>query len=429
MTIISTTRKNHPIFKNRQFEIQQRQTLVNALDTVDYESYKYNKKANNMHKLSLYVPTLACLLAYVKLAPKFEKNSISSKLAFLASFTALSLLGFGLYDKKQAETLYKSNIAGQQDAIEELKDPRLFLPFTEEKQQILENNSLYKYYLEKRYSKDYSIFTDLNLAKHIKFSKEINDKMNSFYPANTNTNAVSKAINEIDNKTQDYTKKITAGMNILFAAGTAASACIPCIGSKILNKLNISRIKKVGIRTFLELIPFIGIAGVACSNYFNKAEQYSRYKAKEDFINNRQENNSILHTTIEYIRTRGEYRQKIQRQKDLAAVKNAILKTSEVSQNEINQAKNFQIKFFNTINSKERTDNMKKNLLNNSLSKDWLLYSLVLPIFFIYDLIGNKKNSNKNKQSSLFKLYSLVTGSYLANALLISVLNKNKIDK
>ena len=416
-------------FSNRQSNVQQRQTLVNALDTVDYESYKYNKKANDMHKLSLYVPTLTCLLAYTKLAPKFKKTSLFSKFAFLTSFTMLSLLGFGLYGKKQADKLYKSNIAGQQDAMEELKDPRLFLSFTEEKQQILENNSLYKYYLEKRYSKYYSIFTDLNLAKHIKFSKEINDKMNSFYPANTDTNAVSKAINEIDNKTQDYTKKITAGMNILFAAGTAASACIPCIGSKILNKLNISRIKKVGIQTFLELIPFIGIAGVACSNYFNKAEQYSRYKAKEDFINNRQENNSILHTTIEYLRTRGEYRQKIQRQKDLAAVKNAILKTSEVSQNEINQAKNFQTKFFNTINSKERTDNMKKNLLNNSLSKDWLLYSLALPIFFIYDLIGNKKNSRKNKQSSLFKLYSLVTGSYLANALLISALNKNKIDK
>lgn len=429
MVDISIGKLGSQNFSNRQSNVQQRQTLLNALDTVDYESYKYNKKANDMHKLSLYVPTLACLLAYTKLAPKFEKSSFGAKFAFLASFTALSLLGFGLYDKKQAETLYKSNIAGQQDAMEELKDTRLFLPFTEEKQQILENNSLYKYYLEKRYSKDYSIFTDFNLPKHIKFSKEINDKMNSFYPANTDTNAVSKAINEIDNKTQDYTKKITAGMNILFAAGTAASACIPYIGSKILNKLNISRIENVGIRTFLELIPFVGIAGVACSNYFNKAEQYSRYKAKEDFINNRQENNSILHTTIEYLRTRGKYRQKIQRQKDLAAVKNEILKSSEASQNEINQAKDFQTKFFNTINSKERTDNMKKNLLNNSLSKDWLLYSLVLPIFFIYDLIGNKKNSRKNKQSSLFKLYSLVTGSYLANALLISALNKNKIDK
>ena len=46
--------------------------------------------------------------------------------------------------------MYKSNIAGQQAAEEELNDPRLFLPFTEEKQQILENSSLYKYYLEKK---------------------------------------------------------------------------------------------------------------------------------------------------------------------------------------------------------------------------------------------------------------------------------------
>ena len=83
-------------FCSRQSDIQKKQILVNALDTVDYESYKYNKKANDMHKLSLYVPTLACLLAYTKLAPKFEKSSFGAKFAFLASFTALSLLGFGL---------------------------------------------------------------------------------------------------------------------------------------------------------------------------------------------------------------------------------------------------------------------------------------------------------------------------------------------
>ena len=208
MVNISIGKTSLQNFCSRQADIQERQILVNALDTVDYESYKYNKKANNMQKLSLYVPTLACLLAYTKLAPKFKKPSFSSKFAFLASFTALSLLGFGLYSKKAADNLYKSNIAGQQAAEEELNDPRLFLPFTEEKQQILENSSLYKYYLDKRYSKDYSIFTDFNLPKHIKFSKELNDKKDLFNPTETDTNTVSKAINEIDKKRRITPKKL-----------------------------------------------------------------------------------------------------------------------------------------------------------------------------------------------------------------------------
>ncbi len=283
--------------------------------------------------------------------------------------------------------------------------------------------------LKKKYSSDYSILTDFNLPKYIKFSKELNDKKDLFNPTETDTNAVSKAINEIDKKTQDYTKKITAGMNILFAAGTLASSIIPGIGGKIVNKLNTSRIKKAGIRTFLELIPFIGLAGAACSNYFNKAEHYSRYKAKEDFISNKQDSKNILETTIEYLRSKNEYKQKIQRQKDLVRLKNEILKTSEVSSGEINKAADYQAEFFNAINSKERTGNMKKNLLINSLSRDWLLYSLSLPLFFIYDLIGNNKNKCGNKQGSLFKLYSLMAGSYLVNALLILALNKNKIDK
>ncbi len=78
-------------FCSRQADIQERQILVNALDTVDYESYNYNKKANKMHQLSLYVPTLACLLAYTKLAPKFKK------LLFLQSLHFLLLLQHYLY--------------------------------------------------------------------------------------------------------------------------------------------------------------------------------------------------------------------------------------------------------------------------------------------------------------------------------------------
>ena len=93
---------------------------------------------------------------------------------------------------------------------------------------------------------------------------------------------------------------------------------------------------------------------VATNGFFSTVEKISRQKAKEDFINNTSNDKNFLQTTIEYLKTKGDYEQKVLRQKDLVPIKNSIITDFPANENEIEEAKKSQTEFFDAIKSEER---------------------------------------------------------------------------
>ena len=92
---------------------------------------------------------------------------------------------------------------------------------------------------------------------------------------------------------------------------------------------------------------------------------------------------SIFETTIDYFKTRKEYKQKIGQQKDLLLIKNSVLANSKPSKEEINEAKEFKTKFYNAMNSEKRIENKRREKLEETISNRYLYYLLIEPILIM----------------------------------------------
>lgn len=415
-------------FNCQQYDISKKRTFINALDIVDDEVNKNNSKANDASKLLMFLPVGilgATAFGYSKLYPNFEKSSVVSKIPVLACFAALSALVTGLYVKKDANILYKSNILGQQNGLKQLDNPKSFLPLSDENLQKVENRDIYKYYKAKNHPKDYSVFTNFDILGHREFLKESKRETDSFKPTKNEQNEISNFVSDIDKKTQDYTQKTIAGMNIIFAIGTFACGGLLCTLDKIVKKCGRSKKMfplKVAILAMTPLIPFFVMERAVDGNLYNNIEKISRYKAKEDFINNTQNDKNILETAIDYLKTKKEYKQKVRKQGMLAVLKNNALKSSESIATEIENAKNMQKSFVNAINSEQRMKNIKNDKLHKSICKNLIFGSLIFPLGILAIQITEKLNRRISKQQkkSILALYTLIASTFLANALLIS---------
>ena len=94
----------------------------------------------------------------------------------------------------------------------------------------------------------------------------------------------------------------------------------------------------------------------------------------------------------------------------------------DVSEDEIKKAKESQTAFFDAVKAENRQKNIKKNLLNNSITQDFILGSLIIPIL---SLFPKSFDNTKNKLGkSLSLMFALTAGVFATNAGLTLFRNK-----
>ena len=114
MLKISTNNSPTNNFKQQQFDISKRRTLVNAVDTLDLEINQCNKEFNSLQKTSLVCFSAIFAFIIAKFGENLDGNKLykltgSKMFSLMLGVTALSMLLFGLLNKKRADGMYKTN--------------------------------------------------------------------------------------------------------------------------------------------------------------------------------------------------------------------------------------------------------------------------------------------------------------------------------
>ena len=313
--------------KRKSLNSAEKRTLVNALDTIDLEVENGKKRAD---KLNSRNETLPSLLFYLSVPIKIEKLSPSKFSALLFGMIGVGAVGFGLSNKKYAQTIFENEILAQKksgmfetenSSKNDLSNPNLFLPITDTKQKQIDEMEIVKEIKSKKYSdKSLDIFISPFSKENHEYSQELNDIKKVYKTEKPVLTDVSEAVKQIDDSAKDYSKKALIGINSILALTSAAGIGLTTLLQKS-NEILLKSIKNVYIKSFatiLPLAPMFGLMLVADSNIVKDVDKISRYKAKEDFLKNSNMQNdklsfakkSIFETTIDYFKTRKEYKQK-----------------------------------------------------------------------------------------------------------------------
>ena len=389
-------------FKDKQKSLNsaQKRTLVNALDTIDLEVENGKKRADKLNSRNEGLPVFLTLPFFLV---SFNKLSPSKFLALLLGMIGVGAVSFGLTNKKNAQIILENEILAQKksgmfetenSSKNDLSNPNLFLPITDTKQKQIDEMEIVKEIKSKKYSdKSQNIFYFRFSKKNNEYSQELNDIKKVYKTEKPVLTDVSEAVKQIDDSAKDYSKKALIGINSILALASVAGIGLTTLLQKS-NEILLKSIKNVYIKSFatiLPLAPMFGLMLVPDLNIVKDVDKISRYKAKEDFLKNSNMPNdklsfakkSIFETTIDYFKTRKEYKQKIGQQKDLLLIKNSVLANSKPSNEEINEAKEFKTKFYNAINSEKRIENKYQENLKNTFSNRYLLYLLIEPILIM----------------------------------------------
>ena len=409
----------------------QKRTLVNALDTIDLEVENGKKRADKLNSRNEMLPSL---LFYLLVLIKIEKLSPSKFSALLFGMIGIGAATFGLTNKKYAQTIFENEILAQQKSgmfettdlsKNNLSNLKLFLPITDTKQKQIDEMEIVKEIKSKKYSdKSLNIFISAFSKKNHEYSQELNNAIKVYKTEKPVLTDVSEAVKQIDDGAKDYSKKALIGINSILALASAAGIGLTTLLQKS-NETLPKSIKNVFIIDLLfEMllsIPPIGLMCVADSNIVKDVDKISRYKAKEDFLKNSSMSNdklsfakkSIFETTIDYFKTRKEYKQKIGQQKDLVLIKNNILANTKPSKEEIETAKEFKTKFYNAINSEQRIENKYQENLKNTFFNRYLLYLLALALCTMLT-----KGIILNKNKMIYTAGGILSGTFATQALL-----------
>ena len=387
--------------KRKSLNSAEKRTLVNVLDTIDSEVENGKKRAD---KLNLNNETLCLFLNLPLMYIGICKNLSPSKFsALLFGMIGVGAVGFGLSNKKYAQTIFENEILAQQksglfettnSSKNNLSNLNLFLPITDTKQKQIDEMEIVKEIKSKKYSDKFlDIFISPFSKENHEYSQELNNVKKVYKTEKPVLSDVSAAVKQIDDSAKDYSKKALIGINSILALASAAGIGLITLLQKS-NEILLKSIKNVYIKSFatiLPLAPMFGLMLVPDSNIVKDVDKISRYKAKEDFLKNSNMQNdklsfakkSIFETTIDYFKTRKEYKQKIGQQKDLLLIKNSVLANSKPSKEEINEAKEFKTKFYNAINSEKRIENKRREKLEETISNRYLYYLLIEPILIM----------------------------------------------
>ena len=418
--------------KRKSLNSAEKRTLVNALDTIDSEVENGKKRAD---KLNLNNETLCLFLNLPLMYIGICKNLSPSKFsAILFGMIGIGAATFGLSNKKYAQTIFENEILAQKksgmfetenSSKNDLSNPNLFLPIIDTKQKQIDEMKIVKEIKSKKYSDKFlDIFISPFSKENHEYSQELNDIKKVYRTEKPVLTDVSEAVKQIDDSAKDYSKKALIGINSILALASAAGIGLTSLLQKV-NKTLPKSIKNVFIIDLLfeilPLAPMFGLMLVSDSNIVKDVDKISRYKAKEDFLKNSNMQNdklsfakkSIFETTIDYFKTRKEYKQKIGQQKDLVLIKNSVLANSKPSKEEINEAKEFKTKFYNAINSEQRIENKYQENLKNTFSNRYLLYLLATPLC---TMLTNGIILNKNKM--IYTAGGILSGTFVTQALL-----------
>ena len=388
--------------KRKSLNSAEKRTLVNAIDTIDLEVENGKKRAD---KLNLNNETLCLFLNLPLMYIGICKNLSPSKFsALLFGMIGVGAVGFGLSNKKYAQTIFENEILAQKksgmfetenSSKNDLSNPNLFLPITDTKQKQIDEMEIVKEIKSKKYSDKSQVIVNFPFSKeNHEYSQELNDIKKVYKTEKPVLTDVSEAVKQIDDGAKDYSKKALIGINSILALASAAGIGLTSLLQKV-NKTLPKSIKNVFIIDLLfeilPLAPMFGLMLVPDSNIVKDVDKISRYKAKEDFLKSSSMSNdklsfakkSIFETTIDYFKTRKEYKQKIGQQKDLLLIKNSVLANSKPSKEEINEAKEFKTKFYNAINSEKRIENKRREKLEETISNRYLYYLLIEPILIM----------------------------------------------
>lgn len=426
-------------FKDKQKSLNsaQKRTLVNALDTIDLEVENGKKRAD---KLNLNNETLCLFLNLPLMYIGICKNLSPSKFsALLFGMIGIGAATFGLSNKKYAQIILENEILAQKksgmfetenSSKNDLSNPNLFLPITDTKQKQIDEMEVVKEIKSKKYSNKSQDIVNFPFSKeNHEYSQELNDIKKVYKTEKPVLTDVSEAVKQIDDSAKDYSKKALIGINSILALASVAGIGLTSLLQKS-NETLLKSIKNVYIKSFatiLPLAPMFGLMLVPDSNIVKDVDKISRYKAKEDFLKSSSMSNdklsfakkSIFETTIDYFKTRKEYKQKIGQQKDLLLIKNSVLANTKPSNEEINKAKEFKTKFYNAINSEKRIENKRREKLEETISNRYLYYLLIEPI-----LIMLMKNILQKSKLN-YIAGGILSGTFATQALL----NRNAKDK
>ena len=416
--------------KRKSLNSAEKRTLVNALDTIDSEVENGKKRADKLNSRNECLPVF---LTLPFLLVSFNKLSPSKFLALLFGMIGIGAATFGLSNKKYAQTIFENEILAQKksgmfetenSSKNDLSNPNLFLPITDTKQKQIDEMEVVKEIKSKKYSdKSLDIFISPFSKENHEYSQELNNVKKVYKTEKPVLSDVSEAVKQIDDSAKDYSKKALIGINSILALASVAGIGLTTLLQKS-NKTLPKSIKNVFIIDLLfeilPLAPMFGLMLVADSNIVKDVDKISRYKAKEDFLKNSNMQNdklsfakkSIFETTIDYFKTRKEYKQKIGQQKDLILIKNDILANSKPSKEEINEAKEFKTKFYNAINSEKRIENKRREKLEETISNRYLYYLLIEPI-----LIMLMKNILQKSKLN-YIAGGILSGTFVTQALL-----------
>ena len=428
LCMINSITQNTAKYQSNQQGLARKRTLINALDTIDVQSGKYRVTADNAQRAYSAVPAMITMMPAVLLAPFMSDKKGLAKLAVPTfTLTALSALSYGIFSKKRGESSYKTMLAGQKEALEnDLSNPKLFLDINEQRLKEINENPDYQNIINTNSSTDRSkLFLNFSFKDYKNFFKDIDEKTKKAEQTDPQYNSpLTKEIDIIDKRTQNYNNKIIAGMYLLYSGFCTTGACAGIALNSIANKYKKFSIPlKIGAFASA-LTPLFMIAGTSQKSFFSDIEQISRMKAKNDFLNNNYEDKNSINTYLDYKKTKDKYIQELEKQEHLTALRNDIIKNSDADRSEIIDAEAFQQEFKSAVNSKERAGRFRKTELNNSFASDFIFNVATSSILYPLLVAINRQFNAVHKSSTPLKIGIFASTAMSAGCLLNAGLAK-----
>ena len=424
------------------FNKEKAKVVLNAINTVDRRTQNLVSQTDNANNTLILLPTF--LLAGVSLGSvqslAERTKSISGK-----AFAGLAGLGTLLYSHfalKRGKDDARAYHTGVYEAIgDDLQDSKLFTMPSQEQMSEIDNNPVYKYYKEYDYEQSPDLMPDFLFLKHIKFLRNLKKEEESIdnkalqieniQANNTDKELIENLSNKIDKEAMDYSNKVALGLNYILSGSIIGALGLASISGKAAKK---SKALGVGIKAAavaLGTVPFFAFCKLFSLPFFKNIEDVGRYKSKERIYRELAGQEALpklpdnaISAFIEHMKTKDEYKTKIERLNQLTETRNNIVKKMDFTEEQIKQGNSLKDSFTasaKTIDSNERQRHFK----TKSFYRDFFL----LPASPILAILVNSNFFPKRIKTNVKK--PLTTAAYLAGgaAILNTVFIKSYASK
>ncbi len=405
---------NNIRFKS-DLDTAQKRTFINALNTVDSELYKQEKLSDgifrNVENLTAFSIILYVLLKKDSVLENIHKKKVIDYLPKLAGITAVSAIVLSAFDYIRAKSRSKSDILGYKISEENMQDPKLFLPFTDEKVEALKQTDLFRYLNSKKFSVTLQdIFADYDLSNQLKFLKNSIKDDNEKSEKDAENNDYKNAMREINAKAQNYTGKTLLGLNLLLMFSCAAVGGVSSIFAEFARHSNKHSKYFNTISATTALLPILASGAFASKNVTENVELVSMYRAKNDYLNSKNNDNNAISLGIEYIKYGTAYRNEIRKQALHTKLNNYFLLAQEAANEELNKASKTKDEFFKALKSRDNKKLNEQSKLNNSFLKDFI-FNATLPLTMFFTIRGINELFEKSSNKKMLMLPALcITG-------------------